>query len=624
MHGPRNKSRCVLVLLSLYFYLYSSLWCFQQSVKNIGNINANAKWNPNESMHPPPTNLEESERDSEMEKYIRAKYESKRFMNRAAPSTIETSTSSSSSGNPYASASSASPSTTRLPKSKTTSSDFADPSQTVKLGFGRESRVEFSLTPGGGDMFDEIVQQNKRVPPRSRTAPIPEPVVRDVKPAAPPVPPVPAIPSRSVSTQPLGGAGIGLSGMGAGAAATQSLGMGQMGMNQMGAGQMGTGQMGGGMGSGAGTTGNPVWGDMMALQTGGPIPIQQASPMQQNNPYASLGAAPSLPSTLANRMSQARSFTAPASGIGGAPNPFFQNQATAQQQQPFATGSTGSSMLSVPTGNSFGSMSSGGMIPAATGGSFGSVSSGSFGGMGSSPSGAFGGGSFGTTSTGGSFGVSPGGAFGTSPNGMQSTGFGTSPSGMGTTTLSPNSGQGFSQTSPFQQNSMSPFQQNSTSPFGGTGGSSGPSMSAFGAAMSPGGGASNSPYAQGGMSNSPYQQTNTSNYQPSSSMFQSTGGSQFQPSSGQFQQSTPSYNGLSLQSNSGTAFQPNASLYPQQSNSPYQSTNTAFAPGQMNTNPFGSFGSTGGAANTNPFGQQQQQQQGQFQFQGQGQGWGGM
>ena len=364
----------------------------------------------------------------------------------------------------------------------------------------------------------------------------------------------------------------------------------------------------------------------MALQTGGPLPSQQqASPMQQNNPYASLGAAPSLPSTLANRMSQARSFTAPASGIGGAPNPFFQNQATAQQQQPFATGSTGSSMLSVPTGSSFSSMSSGGMMPAATGGSFGSMSSGSFsggaGGMGTSPGGAF-----------GTLGVSPGGAFGTSPGGMQSTSFGTSPNGLGTTMLSPNSGQAFSQPSSFQQNSMSPFQQNTGSPFGGTGtgGSSGPSVSAFGAAMSPGGGASNSPYAQGGMSNSPYQQTNASAFQPSNSPFQSMGGSQFQSSSGQFQQTTPSFNALSLQSNSGTPFQPNASLYPQ-SNSPYQSTGTVFTPGQgqMNTNPFGSFGSTGAGASTNPFGQpqqqqQQQQQQGHFQFQGQGQGWGGM
>ncbi|KAG9082732.1 hypothetical protein FS749_006615, partial [Ceratobasidium sp. UAMH 11750] len=43
-----------------------------ESVKTIGNINANAKWNPNEARHPPPTNFEESERDSEMERYIRA------------------------------------------------------------------------------------------------------------------------------------------------------------------------------------------------------------------------------------------------------------------------------------------------------------------------------------------------------------------------------------------------------------------------------------------------------------------------------------------------------------------------------------------------------------------------
>lgn len=42
-------------------------------MKNIGNIKANQNWNPDEIRHPPPTNMEESERDSELEKYIRCK-----------------------------------------------------------------------------------------------------------------------------------------------------------------------------------------------------------------------------------------------------------------------------------------------------------------------------------------------------------------------------------------------------------------------------------------------------------------------------------------------------------------------------------------------------------------------
>ncbi|KDQ12416.1 hypothetical protein BOTBODRAFT_189158 [Botryobasidium botryosum FD-172 SS1] len=51
-----------------------------ESVKQIGNIKANAFYNPNEQRNPPPTNFNESERHSDMEKYIRAKYQHKKFM----------------------------------------------------------------------------------------------------------------------------------------------------------------------------------------------------------------------------------------------------------------------------------------------------------------------------------------------------------------------------------------------------------------------------------------------------------------------------------------------------------------------------------------------------------------
>lgn len=43
-------------------------------MKKVGNINANAYYNPDEKRHPPPTNFIETERDSELEKYIRGSY----------------------------------------------------------------------------------------------------------------------------------------------------------------------------------------------------------------------------------------------------------------------------------------------------------------------------------------------------------------------------------------------------------------------------------------------------------------------------------------------------------------------------------------------------------------------
>lgn len=45
------------------------------SLKTIGNIASNQIYNPDERRHPPPTSSVSSERDSEMEKYIRKKYE---------------------------------------------------------------------------------------------------------------------------------------------------------------------------------------------------------------------------------------------------------------------------------------------------------------------------------------------------------------------------------------------------------------------------------------------------------------------------------------------------------------------------------------------------------------------
>ncbi|KAF8208138.1 hypothetical protein K438DRAFT_1813482 [Mycena galopus ATCC 62051] len=55
-----------------------------ENMKNIGNLKSNQYHNPNEARHPPPPNLMDGERDSEMEQYIRSKYEYKSFVDRSA------------------------------------------------------------------------------------------------------------------------------------------------------------------------------------------------------------------------------------------------------------------------------------------------------------------------------------------------------------------------------------------------------------------------------------------------------------------------------------------------------------------------------------------------------------
>ncbi|KAF5392858.1 hypothetical protein D9757_000833 [Collybiopsis confluens] len=55
-----------------------------ERMKEMGNLNSNAIYCPNELRHPPPPMLTEDERDSELEKYIRAKYEYKKFFDKHA------------------------------------------------------------------------------------------------------------------------------------------------------------------------------------------------------------------------------------------------------------------------------------------------------------------------------------------------------------------------------------------------------------------------------------------------------------------------------------------------------------------------------------------------------------
>ncbi|KAJ7481462.1 hypothetical protein FB451DRAFT_1350637 [Mycena latifolia] len=55
-----------------------------ENMRQNGNIKSNQLYNPNEARHPPPPNLMDGERDSEMEQFIRSKYEYKSFLDRSA------------------------------------------------------------------------------------------------------------------------------------------------------------------------------------------------------------------------------------------------------------------------------------------------------------------------------------------------------------------------------------------------------------------------------------------------------------------------------------------------------------------------------------------------------------
>ncbi|KAJ6613634.1 hypothetical protein B0H10DRAFT_2165269 [Mycena sp. CBHHK59/15] len=55
-----------------------------ENMRQNGNIKSNQYYNPNESRHPPPPNLMDGERDSEMEQFVRSKYEYKSFIDRSA------------------------------------------------------------------------------------------------------------------------------------------------------------------------------------------------------------------------------------------------------------------------------------------------------------------------------------------------------------------------------------------------------------------------------------------------------------------------------------------------------------------------------------------------------------
>ncbi|EPQ31028.1 uncharacterized protein PFL1_01217 [Pseudozyma flocculosa PF-1] len=62
-------------------------WTREQvdKMKDMGNLKSNRIFNPDEVRNRPPTNIEESERDSELEKFIRAKYEYRKFIDAKPP-----------------------------------------------------------------------------------------------------------------------------------------------------------------------------------------------------------------------------------------------------------------------------------------------------------------------------------------------------------------------------------------------------------------------------------------------------------------------------------------------------------------------------------------------------------
>jgi len=85
IHSPRHDiSRKSLTL---------DVWTKEQveHMRQMGNTQSNEIYNPDEVRHPPPTNMIDAERDSDLEKFIRDKYELKRFVDRSNRSAVVTS-----------------------------------------------------------------------------------------------------------------------------------------------------------------------------------------------------------------------------------------------------------------------------------------------------------------------------------------------------------------------------------------------------------------------------------------------------------------------------------------------------------------------------------------------------
>jgi len=70
--------------------LTMDVWTREQveQMRQVGNIKSNEMYNPDEVRHPPPANTIDVARDSEIEKFIRDKYEYKRFVGRTDRSAV--------------------------------------------------------------------------------------------------------------------------------------------------------------------------------------------------------------------------------------------------------------------------------------------------------------------------------------------------------------------------------------------------------------------------------------------------------------------------------------------------------------------------------------------------------
>src|SRR5258708_9580309 len=134
-----------------------------QCMKKTGNLQANSTYNPDERKNPPPTNADESDRGREMEKFIRDKYQYKKFMVPTKPSPL------------------ASPPSAPAPKDPV-------PGVTVGVSFGSHSELE--------DVLHVI-----RAPSRAKSTPIVSSNSRSGRGTNVLSPPSPALPTASSGNQ---------------------------------------------------------------------------------------------------------------------------------------------------------------------------------------------------------------------------------------------------------------------------------------------------------------------------------------------------------------------------------------------------------------------------------------
>ncbi|RXW22243.1 hypothetical protein EST38_g3608 [Candolleomyces aberdarensis] len=170
----------LLISVVLFFLTSSTLIAGKLTMRNMGNAKSNGIYNPNELRNPPPPNLEDGERDSEMEQYIRAKYEYRKYIDRNAlvasklgPSRNATSTTPRSASSPLTSnaRSSTLPSSSTASSSKPTSSPLAN-SETVsqsKPPVAPQNLPQAKPASQGG-VWDDLIQLQDQ--PASSTLPL--------------------------------------------------------------------------------------------------------------------------------------------------------------------------------------------------------------------------------------------------------------------------------------------------------------------------------------------------------------------------------------------------------------------------------------------------------------------